>query len=827
MPEVEPPPPEDLVDSIIKDGLEDYFKDADTANALIDMVCEETGLPKLIVKTVFRVITPWVIEKAKSSSSFFLSRAKEKSHNLLSGLKHYQTVCNSIQKLKVKLDQETERKQALKQILAGQRPVRDYEDIEGFSVDLQSSFKILAEQEDLKQQIRTGFEEVLARLDKQPDLDPRIYKPTFSNWLIFSSVQIPFLGRIEELENLQEFLDCQNPFSWWMVTGSGGTGKSRLALELCLRNWTGWRCGFLPDKEFSSFDWARWKPDQPTLMIVDYAAGRMEETRKLIETLKRNQGDAPIRVLLLERVLDEQRERELFSTGSTRAAVKEVSYKEEPLSVPPLSRDDLWDLMRGLLKKPLPHKEETLSTLEAIDKEGRPLFAALSADAINEHGNIRQWSKRHLLEDVLEREEEKWWKPTGIGELDKNLLALATLTGGLSIADKNLQALKDYLPDLDDYPAEKLQILNKARQESFISPLEPDVIGEFFLLEFLTPKNKKARKRLSTFLEYSWTLHPQRMFMFLHLMGQDFIGHSALISFLMPPKSNRYDWANMMSSLILFHCLSGNGLKVLPLYNLLEQLTYSHTGEPKLRLTLSRGAFNLTKFFAESTGQLEQATACYKTLERLSHDYPNEKELRLKHAEGLVCLMIGYNNLGRPKQAIQLFQVLTQLSGDHSNELELLLPYAQGNLSLIVSYCRLNKVDQALSIFEMLGQLVAANPHRLEMSLLKAQGAGNLATYYIISGQVDQALPFYEIFATFVDNHPTKLELRLLKAQKAHGMIELHEKDGKIEQAKKIAYEARDVLLSSDYFYSLNKEVGEVIAKEIQVFIRSLIEDGS
>ena len=67
-------------------------------------------------------------------------------------------------------------------------------------------------------------------------------------WRRFSvnNVKIPFYGRQEELAALRRFLDDPRDVLWWIVTGAGGSGKTRLALELCLRaHADGWRGGFL------------------------------------------------------------------------------------------------------------------------------------------------------------------------------------------------------------------------------------------------------------------------------------------------------------------------------------------------------------------------------------------------------------------------------------------------------------------------------------------------------------------------------------------------------------------------------------------------------
>src|SRR6185503_3367279 len=63
-----------------------------------------------------------------------------------------------------------------------------------------------------------------------PETDPAI------SWLAFSARATKFLGRQAEEAAIAEFLGSQSEFSWWLVTGPAGAGKSRLALECCRRN---------------------------------------------------------------------------------------------------------------------------------------------------------------------------------------------------------------------------------------------------------------------------------------------------------------------------------------------------------------------------------------------------------------------------------------------------------------------------------------------------------------------------------------------------------------------------------------------------------------
>ena len=101
---------------------------------------------------------------------------------------------------------------------------------------------------------------------------------------------------------LQDFLKCDSRFKWWLVLGTAGVGKSRLALEFCVRNQPEWDTGWLMEvRQFK--EWRAWQPQAPTLVIVDGVAAQEEPVRRMIVSLFRRIDtlEYPVRVLLLER----------------------------------------------------------------------------------------------------------------------------------------------------------------------------------------------------------------------------------------------------------------------------------------------------------------------------------------------------------------------------------------------------------------------------------------------------------------------------------------------------------------------------------------------
>src|SRR5260370_23106994 len=118
---------------------------------------------------------------------------------------------------------------------------------------------------------------------------------------------VPLLGRGNAVQDLQHWIARDRDVSIRVVTGGAGRGKTRLAMEL-VRKATqgGWLAGFVEQRDLDRFrgqhNVAEWAWDKPTLIVVDYAASRVDQLRDWIGELgdaSIARGPPPRRVLLL------------------------------------------------------------------------------------------------------------------------------------------------------------------------------------------------------------------------------------------------------------------------------------------------------------------------------------------------------------------------------------------------------------------------------------------------------------------------------------------------------------------------------------------------
>lgn len=118
----------------------------------------------------------------------------------------------------------------------------------------------------------------------------------------YSLQQLPFCGRTSEMSQLQNFLEEDQKFLWWAITGQAGAGKSRLALEF-LKQFAGKWFGFFVNENATQSDFDSFEPFNNTVVVIDYVASREGFVANAIRSIKEKfeNSDYKIRILLLER----------------------------------------------------------------------------------------------------------------------------------------------------------------------------------------------------------------------------------------------------------------------------------------------------------------------------------------------------------------------------------------------------------------------------------------------------------------------------------------------------------------------------------------------
>ena len=366
------------------------------------------------------------------------------------------------------------------------------------------------------------------------------------NAFSYSNSKVGFYGREAEVNEIDEFMNCDKPFAFWSITGYGGMGKSKLAYNIAKKydkqNWTVIWYDFNNtdiDKIFGK-DFVH-----NVLFIVDYAGSKLEAVRKIItkSIVKAQNMDEHriihIRLLMVERD-DYSKIDGMFETWYKKIfncqdfdGKQNFEYKNEP-SEPnkPLNLsaindtealyniiDDFTVNVKGEQKLDKSKKDEIIdfvrNKLCQTEKDShfadRCIFILFTTDAVLSGKDIKNWDTKELLENYLKRFERILPNANNMRN-HKQLLAFATAVGGIDIDNCENDVFAPYIKKLendfsnDDDLCDAIKTLcEKEVADTLITPLQPDLVGEYnFIYEMQcisrVRRNNNQKELFKTFL---------------------------------------------------------------------------------------------------------------------------------------------------------------------------------------------------------------------------------------------------------------------------------------------------------------------------------------
>ena len=335
------------------------------------------------------------------------------------------------------------------------------------------------------------------------------------------------VGRDAELADLDRFLHSDESIAVRVLTGDGGSGKTRLALHLCEQMaGQGWWAGFATSDAFRKFntqpDRAEWGWSRPTLVVIDYAASHTELLKDWLDALADRLGQVPaltqpLRILLLERHANSQSGwmAELCASGgwASIGGRHQLFDPPEPVALLPLiDPADRASLLNQMLQcngfsGPQVSPEFVERHLSAASWGRDPLFLMMAALHAVQQGCIDALAlgRTDLAQGLVMREVERLdrlasaHQPAPLNKfLLRHLSACTTLAQGLSrdafllLGSQESQATGR--PSGGD-PAEFYDLLAEAlppTDDGHLPPLSPDLIGEAFVLRIFKAQNVDA-----------------------------------------------------------------------------------------------------------------------------------------------------------------------------------------------------------------------------------------------------------------------------------------------------------------------------------------------
>ncbi|GAB3770028.1 hypothetical protein GCM10028818_07130 [Spirosoma horti] len=475
-----------------------------------------------------------------------------------------------------------------------------------------------------------------------------------------------FLHRDNEIDKLWQFLnnDNSNKFSWWIVEGPAGVGKSRLSLEFCLQaDAVDIYAGFLEVSELENFNWSKWQPDKPTLIIIDYVSSYADDVREMISKLNRNVNNInkPVRVLLLEREIRGNWWEGFVNNRDVFASSYNAGEPKNTLQLGAISREDSWKIILEVHRKQGKtvgvRKEDALNALSKIDPSGRPLFAFIVGMALAEGEEIKNWNIHDLLKNLLSREEREIWSKSNkwneLGETHKNLVVLTTLTRSIS---KNLlhniylekHAWFKSLPVVEIY--DKLSQVQESKEDVgdlIFKEMEPDIVGEYFILENLSNMLREfdGTNAVRDLIQTAWVLKPEETRYTVERILRDFenfphhlrSAYKYLWTTLPPQNSNEQVWSEWGW---LWPPLSYYPLSTIDVESINAQLQKGPVTD-LLKLQIAASNLGAIVYYCMNN-QWDDAESKFKQIEELSNNYKKDEELFVCQIKGVYNLLMGY-----------------------------------------------------------------------------------------------------------------------------------------------------------------------------------------
>jgi tetratricopeptide (TPR) repeat protein len=371
--------------------------------------------------------------------------------------------------------------------------------------------------------------------------------PHGAAWYLRPEAQVvTFLPR-PELNELLRWCIAGGRLEVRLVTGPGGAGKTRLAVQLSKDLAVeGWRAMWVPRGAEATAIGAVRDVGEPAVLVVDYAETRPELTR-LLEGAA-DASDSPyMRILLLARSAGEWWQQLLDGTDYRLSQVLQTAA---PIMLGPIATAGGPDEVFSRAMAAFAHRLESDcpdARLTLIDRDAVVLVVhAAALLAVLDHISIEGATElpetaTEVLSGLLRHEARYWHRSAHARKivLDSSVERLAVTLGSLIGADREFDAIKllSRIPDLADslerrgqvarwlhdlYPGNEIPSGSEGEGEEWIGSLRPDrvaeqlVIGELFshrdlMAGLLADLSEQRKLRALTILARAGSADPRAL----------------------------------------------------------------------------------------------------------------------------------------------------------------------------------------------------------------------------------------------------------------------------------------------------------------------------
>ena len=585
--------------------------------------------------------------------------------------------------------------------------------------------------EDQTQTFARQYEKILASLEYQNSFarvvdQMRLPQPVDSLFN-YRDPKIGFYGREKETAYLDGFLDREEPVLFTAVNGPAGAGKSKFLYEYvkALSANPNWKCLFLQNRKilekFTGL--CEWNYPVNLLVVIDYAGDYAGLIGEWLVSLRTGECPLKMRIVLLERegvgknrgvdgiqekiVINPMWYEQLLAVHSNED-IRSILYTADKdsafLELPVLSDKALKQIIKDFAKaeqKVLSEEDQKqiLKYCKKIEKNDqgacrpRPLILLFIVDAWDPQDKHHRWDIQELLLKIIHRYKKHW--ETVLCQGNKNvymaverLLIYATATGGWKIKDplpeylqKDLTVVKEFCMTRDKLDQLFRSVNEKFEWDGMLSPLEPDLIGELFVLEYLQ-NAFEAEKMVEVF-------HTSKKYLlFLFRSIQDYADvdkyadlFSDGLKTLLKESLIRKIPELYAELLVNLSAVQKEEYARITLEHLEKlALDNQYTENEEIVLAYAKGLFNVAR-----KQEVKEAEVTVKKLETLAGDsrYGGNEEIVLAYARGLFNLALAQET----KEVEVTVKKLETLAGDsrYGGNEEIVLAYARGLFNLALA----------------------------------------------------------------------------------------------------------------------------------------------
>ena len=339
--------------------------------------------------------------------------------------------------------------------------------------------------------------------------------PESTNRFKYNSNSTSLIGRDKEINILLDMCNSCERFYWIGISGRGGSGKSKLAYELCLRMQKQyWKVIFSSKFKYSKDDISDFlkNPVGDILICLDYINQDKDDIFEFIKYViieKLNSYKYKIRYVLIERDDKDVKTEDYDIEGYNYLKKNKVVNFKENIKLEMLSDQDMKSIVLDYMVKQNKANLSNINlndslnlvinSLKTVDPEfKRPLYALIIADAFLNEENLLDWDRDDALRYILGKEMNRLSEIVKDSKymLDiiaqkkyinavKYLYALATYLGSISIGDYfEIIQEKFKIPSNDEKLVWILRELAIIDDKDNILGFVPDLIGEYFCIDF-------------------------------------------------------------------------------------------------------------------------------------------------------------------------------------------------------------------------------------------------------------------------------------------------------------------------------------------------------